>query len=414
MPRRTTGDGWNRSQGFEDISSYSNRENPWPEQWETGRPASSRLPESPRREPARSRSTTRRQQPPRRARSREEELSSRRRPRREEPPRSRGRPAQTGGRGRKPEKRPRKPLGKGARKVLLAFTLLVMVVVTAALCIFLLFKIRTIQVTGDTVYTAADILNLCGFQEGENLVFLSTEGKEEQLEEQLPYIEDAQILRHFPNSLEIRITGAQVAANVSNGSQWYAVSTSGKILAEISEPMDGVMTVTGLTLQDPVPGKPLQAQDENYQQALDDILNVLRELDSAGDFTSLDLTDLYNITMMYQDRIQFQLGSTLELGYKLDFGLTKVVPELGADETGTLDLSLAPDVKKAYFTATAPEEDSASSTAEEGDSSGGTDASQGTDASGTDAAGAEGSDTGEETTSSQSRGGEIPDTIYTG
>ena len=118
--------------------------------------------------------------------------------------------------------------------------------------------------------------------------------------------------------------------------------------------------------------------------------------------------------MVYQDRIQFQLGSPLELGYKLDFGLTKVVPELGADETGTLDLSLAPDVKKAYFTAMAPEEDSASSTTEEGDSSGGTDASQGTDASGTDAAGAEGSDTGEETTSSQSRGGEIPDTIYTG
>ena len=49
---------------------------------------------------------------------------------------------------------------------------------------------------------------------------------------------------------------------------------------------------------------------------------MLEQRGAAGDFVlSLDLTDLYNITMNYQDRVQFQLGSTVELAYKVDYGL---------------------------------------------------------------------------------------------
>ncbi len=43
-------------------------------------------------------------------------------------------------------------MGKAARRFLLAFTLLAMAAVTAFVCVFLLFKVRTIEVTGDQVY----------------------------------------------------------------------------------------------------------------------------------------------------------------------------------------------------------------------------------------------------------------------
>lgn len=96
---------------------------------------------------------------------------------------------------------------------------------------------------------------------------------------------------------------------------------------------------------------------------------MLEQRGAAGDFVSLDLTDLYNITMNYQDRIRFQLGSTVELAYKINYGLDLVTGRenqeyIGSDETGTLDLSLAGDTKQAYFT---EEVLSSSSTSESGD-----------------------------------------------
>ena len=133
-------------------------------------------------------------------------------------------------------------------------------------------------------------------------------------------MEDAQILRHFPSGLEIHITAAQQAACVQSGSQWFIISGKGKILEEATQPLEGVMQITGLTLKDPVVGSTLQVEDASVQQALETILSTLVDLGGVGEFTALDLTDLYNITLSYQDRVMFQLGNTVDLEYKLTYG----------------------------------------------------------------------------------------------
>ena len=99
-------------------------------------------------------------------------------------------------------------MSKAARRFLLVFTLLCMVAVTAVMCVFLVFKVRTIQVTGDLVYEESAILDVCGYQVGDNLALLTTAEQEDALESQLPYIEEAQVIRHFPNTLEIHVTAS--------------------------------------------------------------------------------------------------------------------------------------------------------------------------------------------------------------
>lgn len=319
--------------------------------------------------------------------------------------------------------RPRKPMGRAARRFLLAFTLLAMAAVTAFVCVFLLFKVRTIEVTGDQVYDPSAILELCGYQEGDNLALLTTGEQEAALEEQLPYVEDAQILRHFPSGLEIHITAAQQAACVQSGSQWFIISGKGKILEAATQPLEGVMQITGLTLKDPAVGSTLQVEDASVQQALETILSTLVDLGGVGEFTALDLTDLYNITLSYQDRVLFQLGNTVDLEYKLTYGyglVTSTDPvHIAQDEYGTLDLTLAGDVKKAYFTESAGSSVS-SAAGEDGGSSGAAgDAAGGTsseDSSSSAADGAEGETGGEESSSTQEsgRGSDIPSTIFTG
>lgn len=348
-------------------------------------------------------------------------------------------------------------MSKGARRFLLLFTLVCMVAITGFLCVFLLFKVHTIEVTGDAVYDQSTVLEVAGYQEGDNLALLSTGQQEEDLEEQLPYVQEATISRHFPSTLEIHITAAQKAACISSGGQWYTVSYRGKILEQSESPQEGVMQVTGLTLTGPVAGEKVQVQgasasqseesssesqeegqdqsqsrDDAHQTAFSTILAKLEEWGAAGEFTSLDLTDLYNITMTYQGRVEFQLGSTVGLESKLQSGYALVTEQLDENDTGTLNLTLVAEVGKAYFTPTnqAPGATSSASgdtgSGDAGDGTGESDPAGGSSEDGGDASSAGEGTSGEngtgegssqdEGSSSQDegRGGNIPDTIFTG
>lgn len=332
------------------------------------------------------------------------------------PPARRRPPGPPGGSGRRPPRREpprkgRKPLGKTARRVTLLLAVLAMAAVTALLCVFLLFKVADIQVTGDLVYSQEEVLALCDYAIGDNLLFAPTQSQEERLESQLPYVEDAEVIKHFPNTLEIRITAAQTAASVSSGGGWLYVSSQGKILELGAEPAAATMQVTGFVSTATQPGQYLQAEDATALSALQEILTALTQREMITQCTRLDLTDLYDIRLWYQDRVECKLGSTAELTYKLDFAYDALINpttenRIGDKETGVLDLSYAADAHKAGFEAgpvdpAGSASSAAASSTPEGE---GTDTTDGTTGE------TSGDTTGE---TSGGRGDDIPDSPFT-
>ena len=328
------------------------------------------------------------------------------------PPARRRPPGPPGGSGRRPPRREpprkgRKPLGKTARRVTLLLAVLAMAAATALLCVFLLFKVADIQVTGDLVYSQEEVLSLCDYAIGDNLLFAPTQSQEERLESQLPYVEDAEVIKHSPNTLEIRITAAQTAASVSSGGGWLYVSSQGKILEQAAEPAAATMQVTGFVSTATQPGQYLQAEDATALSALQEILTALTDREMITQCTRLDLTDLYDIRLWYQDRVECKLGSTAGLTYKLDFAYDALINpttenRIGDKETGVLDLSYAADAHKAGFEAgpVDPEGSASSAAASSTPEGEGTDTTDGTS----------GDTTGE---TSGGRGDDIPDSPFT-
>lgn len=320
------------------------------------------------------------------------------------PPEGPGRPR------REPPRKGRKPLGKTARRVTLLLAVLAMAAVTALLCVLLLFKVADIQVTGDPVYSQEEVLALCDYAIGDNLLFAPTQSQEERLESQLPYVEEAQVIKHFPNTLEIRITAAQTAASVSSGGGWLYVSSQGKILELGAEPAAATMQVTGFVSTATQPGQYLQAEDAAALSALQEILTALTDREMITHCTRLDLTDLYDIRLWYQDRVECKLGSTAELTYKLDFAYDALINpttenRIGDKETGVLDLSYAADAHKAGFEA-GPVDPAGSASSAAASS---TPEGEGTDTTGGTTDGTSGT-TGE---TSGGRGDDIPDSPFT-
>ncbi len=363
--------------GFEDISSDSRRSSRSGGRG-AGRSSSTGARRVPSRPPdyqiPRWDATPHRESVPdeRRARSRQ--------PRPEEPPRKRG----------------RRHMNAGARRLIVAVTVLMMAAVTALLAIFLLFKVTEIQITGDVIAncTNEDVLAICGYKTGDNLFFIPIASKEKELMESFPYVEEAKISRHLPGTVEIHLTGAEVVSCVSQDSVWLYLSSGGKILEQQTQPKEGVMQVTGLSLSETAAGQPAvieepetpeekesassgtlsenTEEDQAYQTALHNynalaayrtVADKLTDIGAAGAFTWLDLSDLSDICLIYRGHIEFKLGSAVEAGYKIDLGLTSVAELAGyssyqemasagadAEETGVMDLSSADENKRAYFT----------------------------------------------------------------
>ena len=175
------------------------------------------------------------------------------------------------------------------------------------------------------------------------------------------------------------------------------------------------MQVTGFVSTATQPGQYLQAEDATALSALQEILTALTDREMITQCTRLDLTDLYDIRLWYQDRVECKLGSTAGLTYKLDFAYDALINpttenRIGDKETGVLDLSYAADAHKAGFEAgpvdpAGSASSAAASSTPEGE---GTDTTDGTTG---DTTGETSGDTTGET--SGGRGDDIPDSPFT-
>ncbi len=346
---------------FEDINSHSSGERPQYE-WFTQR---QKLKEE-ARQAARAeeranhrgnRSSPAKDKPGRkRARGEKEKTAAKRRPAKRKPEARRDSRSQraTERPGDQSRKR-KKPMSLFKRRLLIVLGIAAMLAVTLFLAESLLLRVTDVWVEGDMVYPQEEILNICKFRAGDNLLFLPVRDREEKLVDQLPYVAEAKITRRIPGSVIITITAAQPGCCIETGGVWLVVSGAGKILASQPQPQEKLLQVTGLSPKTTQPGEMVEVEDEVVSQAFQQIVKKVASLGASQEFTRLDLTNLADIRLWYQDRVECVLGSTEELEYKVQYACELFQNDqdrgIGPEENGTLDLSFLPETKTSYFTA---------------------------------------------------------------
>lgn len=261
-------------------------------------------------------------------------------------PRSRTRPEP------QPRKR-RKPMGIFKRRLLIILAMTVMLAGTAFLAESLLLRVTEVRVTGDAVYPEEQILAICDYKEGDNLLFIPIGDRERALEQQLPYVAKAKISRRIPGTVVVEITSAQPVCSLQAGGGWFVIGAGGKVLEVRADAPQGLMQVIGVTPYAAQPGMMLGLDNEEQAEAFRVVRETIASLGAAQDFTRLDLSDLYNIRLWYQDRVECVLGSAVDLEHKIryGYGLFDAGKEdaIQPDQTGRLDLSYLTESKRAFF-----------------------------------------------------------------
>ena len=110
---------------------------------------------------------------------------------------------------------------------------------------------------------------------------------------------------------------------------------------------DNIVTLKGVKVKSAKTGKTVEFDSEKTLNIYTEIMNLFIENSITG-ITELNLKDVYNITMSYENRIDVKVGSITNLDSKMAFA-AKVIKDQDAaepDQRGVIDLTID---KKAYF-----------------------------------------------------------------
>ncbi len=230
------------------------------------------------------------------------------------------------------KKRRRTSIGKMA----LVMTVLAVAAVGTVLSLTVFFKIKTIDVYGESRYSSKQIIDAGNIQLESNLIRLDKEMVANRIETKHPYIEKVDVKKVLPTTVELHVTKARVAGYCETKDGYSIVSTNGKVL-EISKkkPQKGAV-INGIDVEDvTVAGR---ISDDNL--ALSNIKEIFGGLGEgvSSNITELSVSDNLNLSFVYRDRVTVRLGSSKEISKKLKFVLEILnnPEEIAEDDIGTI------------------------------------------------------------------------------
>lgn len=248
--------------------------------------------------------------------------------------------------------------------------LIAAIAVGTVVCVQLFFKIEVINVAGLLTYSAEEIIEKLDVHVGDNIFLVNDKVLSEMIPKEFPYIEKMTVTRILPKNIEFVVKEVAPAyAVVSDAENYTLLSADFKVLEhKQGRSLEQVPVVMGLDLLDLEPGSNLQIiydeikydketefeVKEWYRQAVSGMVSV-ETLHNETDGLELvgvsyyDVSDPLSIIILYDDRIVIDLGSQLELAYKLKFA-QNVIWEMGTQFSGVVNMQTAGSNQRAYTT----------------------------------------------------------------
>ena len=273
------------------------------------------------------------------------------------------------------------------------------------------FKVNTVEVQGNSIYSAAEIASASGIQKGDNLFTLNKEAAAGSIKASLPYVETVSVIRFLPDRIviEVKESDATFAVSSDTNTTWL-INSVGKALEQIRDssvtpvqtpadpepapdaqpsgdeeagpdaeqapdeenvpaqtqtpdavqpaPAEDTLTelsaqqgmpprILGVTVTNPRAGSVVTATEP---QKLDAALAVIAALDGTGildHIVSINVEKEFDVVLQYDERYEIRLGGTDDLAYKINY-LTVILGRLSDFQAGTIDLTFT-DSSEARF-----------------------------------------------------------------
>ena len=225
------------------------------------------------------------------------------------------------------------------RRALIVFILAVILV---AVLLFMtpIFNIRSVSVEGNRLVTAEQFQEKLKPLVGENLLRTGG-GKIRKTLKTIPFIDTVEVQKKlFPPSVKVVVTEYVPAAIIRTEGISLLVNSELCVLADSGEQIEPVPIVTGITVADYKTGEVLKTDDNEKKEIVMTALSTLEATGLLDKVIEINVNDIADITMNYDNRITVKCGTQLDLERKLRlFRETVTSNSLAENARGTMDLS---------------------------------------------------------------------------
>ena len=265
---------------------------------------------------------------------------------------------------------PPKPFSRNRLILHLVTIAAVVLAVVLGLSVFFRVDAEKITVSGGQKYSAWEVAQASGIKEGDNLLTFNRAKAAGRIQASLPYVKSVRIGIKLPDTVNIEIVEIDVTYAVKSVSgQWWLISAEGKAIERVTEEAAGNSTkILGVTVEEPKVGEktvayqppqtettpegelvPITVTAAEQLQAASNIAGFLESNGIFGQMKSIDVNDVFDIQLWYGEQYQIKLGDRTDLSRKIAYFKAALDQELGAHDSGVLDITNPPQVLFSAF-----------------------------------------------------------------
>lgn len=203
--------------------------------------------------------------------------------------------------------------------------LCIALIVAAIVCLIVFCKIETITVNGTEKYTTEQVLAVLPVEKGKNLFLFDSEGAENKLCENLPYIYSVDIKRKLPSTVEVNITQADRLYYIENneGLYTYIDDNFKTVDVNVSEPTQNGIEIKKIAVSQSVLGQKAEFTDENIADNVKELMTVVNNL-KLDEVTAIYSEGNLSNYLVYENRIIIKIGEINNAENKVYSALTAI------------------------------------------------------------------------------------------
>lgn len=231
----------------------------------------------------------------------------------------------------------RKRKRRGRYTLYYIFFIVITFVAAAILYFSMFYKITSLEVVGESRYSSERILGLTGLSVGQSFFEVDKEEIRQNILAQLPYLGEVTVKQKFPTGVVIEVKEATIVGAFDTGTNYVLVSDANKIVETgLWEVEEGITVIKGIQIDSPTVGATVTSSETEKLELLQILLQNIQAT-GFNKITYIDMSDLLNMKVMYDDRILVELGTQSELENKLKFAKKMLEEQIGQDVKGVLN-----------------------------------------------------------------------------
>lgn len=218
---------------------------------------------------------------------------------------------------------------KRRKRIIRAITVgvIALAVVSAVIYLFLtrLFVVETVIVDGTDTYSYLEICTTADIKTGSVIFFANEKAVNSALTAKFPYIRKAELEKQYPSTVNIVITEEVPRYYIEYDGEYFVITDEMKVLEKYTDKermlvrFKNIKPVYIPDLYKAIVSYKLDFISDKDTRHVREVLKTLSEWENFDRITSLDMTNRFNIRMVYDERITVRFGNKSDLDDKIRF-----------------------------------------------------------------------------------------------